>query len=132
MNTITIVILFTIIIVLMALVYHKDQIRFKNIEFKQEVIWDYIISRAELEFLQKGMGVKNSPVLVTDKTREWYKPIVNDLRTDYKKFGVKFTDRELFEIIYKKYGIWIAENVCRPYGLQNGACIIAAMAIAKE
>jgi hypothetical protein len=71
-------------------------------------------------------------ITVNNETRELYKPIVNDLRNHYRKVGVKLTDRELFEIIYKKYGKWIFDNICIPYKLQNGACIIAAIAIAKE
>jgi hypothetical protein len=46
--------LLTIIIVL--LVINKT---IKDINYKQEVIWDYMMSRAELEFLHKGMGKKD-------------------------------------------------------------------------
>ncbi len=129
MINIIIIIIFTIIWIIL---WFFDQKHFKLIEYKQDIIWDYIISRAQLEFLNKEMGTINSPIEVNNDIKNMYAPIAKDLKDHYKKVGVRLTDRELFEIIFKKYGEWIVKNVCLPYKLQNGACIIAAIAIAKE
>jgi hypothetical protein len=106
--------------------------RFAAIERKLDVVWEYIYNRAKTEFLIKKMGTINSPIKVSDEVRSWYKPISRELKNTYNQVGANLTEKELFIHIHEKFGEWITKNICLPYGLENGACIIAAIAVAKE
>lgn len=115
-----------------AIAFKLDKYKFSSLESKLDTIWDYLIKRAETEFIVKGLGTINSPYLITDEVRSWYAPISKDLKNFYNKIGVTLTDQELFVMVYKEFGQWIAVNVCVPHGLENGSCILAAIAVAKE
>jgi hypothetical protein len=115
-----------------GIAYVLDRIKYKNIEDRLDLVWDYLIKRAETEFILKGLGTINSPYLITDEVRSWYAPIAKDLKNFYNKVGINLTNRELFTMIDKEFGEWIKINVCIPHGLEAGSCILAAIAVAKE
>jgi hypothetical protein len=84
-----------------GIAYVLDRIKYKNVEDRLDLVWDYLIKRAETEFIVKGLGTINSPYLITDEVRSWYAPIAKDLKNFYSRVGVNFTDRELFVMIDK-------------------------------
>lgn len=126
-SNILIIVLSTVI----TIIWKINKKQFQVLTIKQEIIWDYILSRATLEFLHKDMGTINSPTVVTSEVKKMFAPITDDLKKHYINVGVDLTDNELFQMIFKEYGKWIFDNVCIPHKLENGACIIAAMSIAK-
>lgn len=115
-----------------GIAFKLDKAKFESIESKLTTIWDYLIKRAETEFIVKGLGTINSPYLITDEVRSWYAPISKDLKNFYIKIGVNLTAQELFVMIHKEFGEWIKNNICIPHGLESGSCILAAIAVAKE
>ena len=128
---------YIILIILMALIsatiaYILDKNKFNSLENKLDTIWDYLIKRAETEFIIKGLGTINSPYLITAEVRSWYEPISKELKTFYIRTGVNLTSQELFVMIHKEFGDWIKDNICIPHGLESGSCILAAIAVAKE
>lgn len=42
--------------IVVSIIYYK---KIKHLSYRQEIIWDYILSRAKLSFLQKGMGTED-------------------------------------------------------------------------
>jgi hypothetical protein len=126
------VMFFVTIITCFFIIRESHKNRFRAIENKLDIVWEYIYNRAKTEFLIKKMGTINSPIKVNDGVKEWYKPISHELRETYNKVGPNLTDKELFIHIHEKFGEWITKNICIPYKLESGACIIAAIAIAQE
>ena len=130
---VTYIILVALMILISATIaYILDKKKFESLENKLDTVWDYLINRAETEFLIKGLGTINSPYLITDEVRSWYDPISKELKNFYTKVGINLTAQELFVMIHKEFGDWITKNICVPHKLESGSCILAAIAVAKE
>jgi len=93
---------------------------------------DYMMRRAQSEVLQRHMGKYESPLQLTEEVKQWYRDKADELREFYRTVGHSFTNKELFLEIDHRFGPWILENVCVPYGLIAGSCIEAAIAVASE
>lgn len=106
--------------------------KFSAIENKITIIWNYLIRRAETEFITKGLGTINSPYIINPEVRKWYEPIAEQLHDFYAKVGVNLTNTELFAMVSKEFGEWITKNICIPHNLEAGSCILAAIAVARE
>ncbi len=71
-------------------------------------------------------------ITIKDEVKEWYKEIANDLKVFYIRTGIRLTERELFIAIERRFGTRILKEICIPHNLNQGECLIIAMAVAKE
>src|ERR1700723_1011191 len=91
-----IILIIIVLLISTGIAYILDKMKFERLESKLNTIWDYLIKRAETEFIVKGLGTINSPYLVTDEVRSWYDPISKDLKNFYFRAGINLTNQELF------------------------------------
>lgn len=117
---------------LLGLVYALG-VKFTRLEVKVDTMWDFQMRRAVTEGVRKGVIKMNSPISITDKARASMENLTSDLRQFYSTFyGRSIPERDLWVAIEREYGDRILREVCIPNGLDHGACIIIALAVARE
>ena len=99
---------------------------------KADVMWEFQIRRAQVELLQRGIGAMNSPINISPEARQWLADLADALRDFYNRLGRHLTDADLMMEIERRFGQEIMEKVCVPHGLFQGACLLIAMAVARE
>lgn len=102
-----------------------------QLELKVDLIWDFLIKRAMAEAVHVGAATMNSPLVIKEETREWFKDITPELQEFYHLKGFKLTDQALALEIERIWGEKILKDICIPYKLHQGACLIIAQHIAK-
>jgi hypothetical protein len=101
-----------------------------SLELKVNTIWDFLIRRGQVEFVNKGWGTKNSPVKLTTAIFESILPLISDIVKFYAeliKNKPNITERDLFIAIESQFGDALVERICVPMNVQLGACVIAVM-----
>jgi hypothetical protein len=136
-NTISNVLLsvFTVIGCVLSIVvmYSHTMSRIAKLEVKIDTIWDFIMRRALVEGLDKGVLARNSPTKITSEARQWFSNnLINELKTFYQAYGKYLDRRDLFVEIEQRFGDPIMNEICVPHNLVRGSCILAAVHIAEE
>ncbi len=104
--------------------------RTASLEVKVNTMWEFQLRRAEAEVVQKGLGSKNSPLIINDDAKDWLVEMAPQLR----KFYVGVSDQpdsDVLLLLEKEFGAELMEKVCIPRGLGHGACLLIALAVAK-
>lgn len=109
----------------------KMAVQFGRIEFKCDTMWDFTMRRAMVEAINKGVIEMNSPISVPMATRSWYAHMEHELREWWHSRGRHLKERDQFIDCENRFGERIMREVCLPQKLNVGACIIAAIEIAK-
>lgn len=114
-----------------------DQLRIRD-ERQQAMIdatWLMISDNAKLSAAKNNQwGHMNSPLVINDRARKIYadKGWVQRLQDYYKREGYKLTPIELEMDIQTKFRQELIKDICIPYGMQHGECVVIAAEIAKE
>lgn len=106
-------------------------IRSVRLEFKTNLIWDFMMRKALSEGLQKGLMTQNSPIELAPRVRPYYAGMAAELKAFYRKHQ-HLDEREMFRLFEHHFGERMVKEVCVPLGLVAGACVIMAIAIARE
>jgi hypothetical protein len=77
------------------------------------------------------MATVNSPIVVTEEAKSWLDDIAVPLRQLYQKLGRHVSDIDVRIEIELRFGDEIVEKVCIPHGIDQGACLVIALAVAK-
>lgn len=64
--------------------------------------------------------------------RKVYAPLMGELKAWWASRGRKLCRVDQFVDLERRFGAWIAENVCRIYNINDMSCLVAALAFAKE
>lgn len=103
------------------------------LETKLNICWDFVMRRATSEGV--NMGVLIAPVAAavtaTDEARTWFNGLKADLRKFYREVGRSLTERQLFVEVERRFGDRLLHEVCIPHGMIAGACIWAAIDVAR-
>lgn len=102
-----------------------------QLELKVDLIWNFLDKRAIAEAVHSGAATMNSPLLIKDETREWFKDFTTEFQEYYQTKGFKLNDQLLSLEIERIWGDRILAEVCIPRGLNQGACLVIARYIAK-
>ena len=102
------------------------------LKLKVDTMWAFQMRRAMSEAVDDGVGSLNSPLVFSDDARERLNPIKQDLIAFYAKLPPKLTDGEILLKIEHEFGDRLLIMVCVPCGLSHGACLLLAMAIARQ
>ena len=109
--------------------------RFGALELKVDTMWAFQMRRAMSEVVEKGIGSLNSPMIFSDEARTALAPIKEQL-IDFYQNKVTGTERNsdslLLLAIERVFGSRLLELVCVPCRLTHGACLLLAMAVAKQ
>ena len=105
--------------------------RLARLELRLDIVWQFIMRRAMVEALQKGVAVYNSPFAVTAEARAWMVNLAQPLHDFYRKLGRVLSDDDLALEIERRFGEQIVREVCVPHGLTAGACLLIAVALVR-
>lgn len=103
-----------------------------QIEFRVELLWDFIFRRGVAEAVANGWAKMNSPMVIQNDVKTWFKPLEKDLKHLYKTKGKGLTDKRLMMLIESKMGERLLKEVCLVHNMHAGACLILALQIAKD
>lgn len=104
----------------------------KAMEVKINTMWDFQLRRGEAEAIARGVALRQSPLAISPEARTWIASLAQDLQRLYHTFDPSISDNALALAIEEHYGDALVETVCIPHGLTAGACLIIALAVAKE
>lgn len=105
--------------------------RMAKTELKVDTMWAFQLQRGFGEALDKGLLIKNSPTKVTDKAKQMYAPLKQELIDFYNKYP-QLNDLALAINIQKTFGKQLVQKICIPYKVNDAACLVIAVAVAKS
>jgi hypothetical protein len=112
----------------------KDIERMTRIEVHVETLWDFHIRRSMVEATNKGIGTLNSPFIMNeDAAHEIGGNLKDELLAWYHDLPDKdsINERDLFIRIEGAFGDRLIRDMCIPHGIQEGTCILIAIALIK-
>lgn len=101
------------------------------LELKVDELWRFQMRRGFNEAIEKGVATVNSPMNVTPAAREAFVPLIDRLRDLHTQYG-NLEDHDFAVWIENKLGELIASEVCPRLGIQEGACLVLAIKLARE
>ena len=111
-------------------------VKLARVEVKVDTMWNFLVRRAEAELLGKGLGTRDSPLILTaegkQQARAYLAGIAGDLQALGQQMGHCLSDPELMLVIEGRFGAYLVEHVCVPLHLEKGACLYLALDVAKN
>lgn len=99
---------------------------------KVDTMWAYQMRRAMSEVVQSGIGKMESPISFDESTRAHLSPIRDRLRAWWNNNGKDDNDASSLLEIERIFGDELLKLVCVPCRLSHGACLLLALAVAKD
>jgi len=100
---------------------------------ENKTLWDFQLRRGAIEAVGSGIATRNSPLRVRDEFLKHAGSLVEPLQDFYRKLGrPDISPSELAFQIELHFGDQILEKICLPEGVSQGACMIVAIAIARD
>lgn len=106
--------------------------RIGRLELQVETMWGFLTRRARVDGEIGGLFSVNSPIALTDKGRALLGPLGPALKALYLAQGANVSDKDFMLIIERELGERLVREVCVPHNYYAGACLIAALCLAKE
>lgn len=109
-----------------------------------EEMYESHLLRGKIEVLQKGLGEEFfdtspsespegeatfMPLAIRKKAHALYSPIAPQLR-GIRERNPEATEGEIGRFIERRFGKWLARNICVPLGVWQYACIAMAISVA--
>ena len=110
---------------------YTSLIKMAKMEVQVDTMWEFLMKRAISEAVNKGAATLNSPLVFTEEAKSWFAPMKIELQEIYAKQGQKWKESQLCLEIEKQLGERILKEVCIPYKLYQGSCLLIAAEIAK-
>jgi hypothetical protein len=117
--------LFGVVVTLLGGVYG-----FAQMKLKVDTMWAFIMRRAVSEAIEGGLATLNSPLAFTRTALAALEPLAPSLRA-LAAAHPKASQLDLAFLIEQKYGEELLERFCIPFKTSHGACVLAALEIAK-
>ena len=109
--------------------------KFGALQLKVDTMWAFQMRRAMSEVVEKGIGTINSPLIFSKEARGALEPIKAALIDFYDNKVTedeKLNDSLFLLAVERVFGKELLELVCVPCRLTHGACLLLAMAVAKQ
>lgn len=106
--------------------------RLLRLEERVESVWDFLLRRAAVEAVSRGVATMNSPVTFSTEARSWLAHLAPELRAFYNGEGQGLSENDLASAIERRWGARLAEEVCIPHDLSLGACLLLAIEVARD
>lgn len=110
----------------------KASAEFGALKAKVDTMWAFQMRRAISEVSEKGLGTLNSPLKFDKIAYDSLAPIKDELIQFYKEYERDKDDAAVLLAIETKFGERLLRLVCIPCMLTHGACLILALAVAKQ
>lgn len=102
-----------------------------RLQLKVDTMWDFQYRRGVNEAIRTSLAVKNSPIINTDKANTLIAPFQDRFRKFYNLRCKKLKDRDAIVVLEREFGDLIAEKICQPLGLTEGACLVIVLNACK-
>jgi hypothetical protein len=116
---------------LVALVV-RASMRLARVEVKVDTMWAFQMRRAMSEAVTSGIGSLNSPIKFREEAVAALEPIRSDLVDFWARLPPRVRDAEAALLIEGRFGDEILQRICIPFKLSHGACLLLALAVAKQ
>lgn len=110
----------------------KASMRFGALELKVDTMWGFQMRRSMSEVVTSGSGTFKSPIVITPEARAHLDPLKDELIGWYKNYEGRDSDASVLLGLEQYFGDRLFDLVCVPCGLSYGACLIIALAVAKQ
>jgi hypothetical protein len=110
----------------------KVSMRFGALELKVDTMWGFQMRRSMTEVVSTGVGTLNSPLVISDEVMASLNPIKDRLIKWYDGYEGRSSDASVLLGIEQAFGNELVKRVCIPCKLSYGACLIIALAVAKQ
>ena len=102
-----------------------------QLSIKVDTMWDFQIRRGMSEAAKEGIAKINSPIKFTAEAMGRLEPI----KIPLQQLAVKYPtvkDSDLMLKIEQNFGEQLLKLVCVPYKVTQGACLLLALAVARN
>ena len=103
-----------------------------KLSVKVDVMWAFQMRRAVSESIEKGAATFNSPLTFSEDSKRRLEPIKASLIEFWANKGNKLCDGAVLLEIERLFGDDLLERVGVPCRLTHGACLLLALAVAKQ
>ena len=110
----------------------KVSMRFGALELKVDTMWGFQMRRSMTEVVSTGVGTLNSPLVISTEVMASLDPIKQRLIDWYEDYDGRGGDASVLLGIEQAFGNELVNRVCLPCKLSYGACLIIALAVAKQ
>lgn len=112
-------------------VIYMTAYRFGKLEVKVDTMWDFQMRRSFAEAVRTGVGTMNSPLQLSPSAKATLDPLKEDLQKFWDDHRDK-TNIDFIMLLESRFGDELLKRVCIPLGLSHGACLLIALAVAKD
>ena len=112
-------------------VIYFGAVKIAKLEVKVDTMWDFQMRRAFSEAVTTGVGTMNSPLKFDEQVRSTLDPLKAELQ-DFYKIHETTQLMDFIIMLENNFGDRILKDVCIPLGLSHGACLLIALAVAKN
>ncbi len=102
----------------------------REISVKTDTLWDFQLRRGAVEAKRRGFGEQNSPLVLNKTARVLMRSMEADLRSYYATLDPSMHIRELSACIERVFGDRLVREICIPADIDQGACLLMAVAAA--
>jgi hypothetical protein len=102
-----------------------------SIQTKVDTMWAFQMRRAVSEVAASGLGTVNSPITFTQDAKTAMDPLKDELIAFNRGIETK-SDAEALLEIERVFGDRLLKLACLPCGLSHGACLLLALAVARQ
>lgn len=106
--------------------------RLGALTLKVDTMWEFLMKRGTIEGQERGHLRAHSPLQVSDEMKQAFVPLMDNLRAFYVEKGTSMLDLELMLELERHFGDEIVKNICIPYKITNGACLVIAAKLLRE
>ena len=110
----------------------KVSMRFGALELKVDTMWGFQMRRSMTEVVSSGVGTLNSPLVINEEVMSSLDAIKPKLIDWYENYEGRASDASVLLGIEQAFGNELMNRVCLPCKLSYGACLIIALAVAKQ
>ena len=110
-------------------------VKFTRLNDKVDIMWSFLVRRAQSEAVLCGIATPTDEgtFMINEKGQHLIPPMLaNDLRSFYRTLDPDISDAELKLKIEGKFGDRVLREVCVPSKVFLGACLVAAVGVAKS
>lgn len=108
-------------------------VRISAVDEKADVTWAFIMRRAKSEAVLRGWATVNSPIQITEEAKRLVAGLIGPIRQFYAALGRRqITENELAMEIERRFGDLVLDDICIPFGMTLGACLLIVIAELKS
>jgi hypothetical protein len=105
-------------------------VKITRLEVKVETMWGFLMKRAVIEGIDRGLMTVNSPVRLEPHSSEMFVHLADELR-GFRAKNSRLGEADLALAIEKQFGDRLVHEVCIPNNISFGVCLLIATAVAK-